>query len=40
MYICINSHVQELMTLITRRSVYIKKRIKEHTFKRVYLSRH
>jgi len=40
MYICINSHVQELMTLNTRRSVCIKKRIKGHTFKGMYLSRH
>jgi len=40
MYICINSHVQELMALNIRRNVYIKRRIKGHTFKRMYLSRH
>jgi len=40
MYICINLHVQELMTLTVRRNGYIKRRIKEHTFKGIYLSRY
>jgi len=35
-YLHVNSHVQELMTLNIRRSVYIK----EHTFKGMYLSCH